>query len=186
MPVLPTEILEDEHRQIIRVVTALNVFAQNMEEGWEVEEEVFDDLIAFMRIFAEKWHHAKEEDALFPLLIQRGVPATGCPLAQLVQEHKKANSFVSDIVRSLEKDRKGDQDARVAVIEGLRNLSSYYVNHIWNEDNMLFPMANRILKDDDQQILLREFSLIDESRGKPLHDHLEFFARRIEEETIGS
>jgi hemerythrin-like domain-containing protein len=186
MAALPTEILEDEHRLIIRVVNSLNIFAQTMEDGWEIEEEVFSDLIEFMRIFAEKWHHAKEEEALFPLLIKRGVPATGCPLAQLTLEHKKANNFVSEIVKFMELLRKGDPDARTKVIQGLRDLSSYYVNHIWNEDNMLFPMANRILKDDDQQMLLREFSHIDKKHGKPLHDHLENFAKRIEEETIGS
>lgn len=186
MTALPTEILEGEHRQIIRVVNALSIFVQNKEEGWDIEEEVFNDLIEFMRIFAEKWHHAKEEDVLFPLLIKRGVPAIGCPLAQLVSEHKKANSFVSDIVKSLEEYRKGNQEARTAVIRGLRNLSSYYVNHIWNEDNMLFPMANRLLKNEDQQELMQEFSIIDDRRGKSLHDHLDKFARRIEEEMVGT
>ncbi len=53
MSALPTEILEDEHRLIIRVVNALSIFAQNMEEGWDVEEETFNDLIQFMRVFAE-------------------------------------------------------------------------------------------------------------------------------------
>ena len=186
MSALPTEILEDEHRLIIRVVNALSIFAQNMEEGWDVEEETFNDLVQFMRVFAEKWHHAKEEDVLFPQLIARGVPATGCPLAQLVSEHRKANSFVADIVKALEGYRKGDNGARDAVIQGLRNLSSYYINHIWNEDNMLFPMANRFLKSEDQQVLLKEFAVIDERRGKTLHDQLEDFARRVEEETIGS
>ena len=186
MTTLPTEILEDEHRLIIRVVNALSIFAQSMEEGWDVEEETFNELIEFMRIFAEKWHHAKEEDVLFPLLIARGVPATGCPLAHLTMEHKKANNFVADIVKSLEAYRKGDVDARNAVIQGLRNLSAYYINHIWNEDNMLFPMANRFLRKEDQQVLLKEFARIDERRGKTLHDQLEDFARRIEEETIGA
>lgn len=186
MSPLPTEILEDEHRLIIRVVNALSVFAQNMEEGWDVEEETFNDLIQFMRVFAEKWHHAKEEDVLFPQLIARGVPATGCPLAQLVSEHKKSNNFVAETVKALEAYRKGDMDAKTAVIQGLRNLSSYYINHIWNEDNMLFPMANRFLKSEDQQVLLREFARIDERRGTTLHDHLEDFARRIEEETSGA
>ncbi len=53
MSALPTEILEDEHRLIIRVVNALSIFAQNMEEGWDVEEETFNDLVQFMRVFAE-------------------------------------------------------------------------------------------------------------------------------------
>lgn len=186
MKTLPTEILEDEHRLIIRVVNALNVFAQGMEDGWDVEEEIFNELIEFMRIFAEKWHHAKEEDVLFPLLISKGVPETGCPLAHLVSEHKLSNSYVAELVSSMEAYRKGDADARYAVIQGLRNLSLYYTNHIWFEDNMLFPLANRYLSNEDQDKLLHEFARIDESRGKTLHDHLEQFARRIEEETVGN
>ena len=186
MEMLPTEILEDEHRLIIRVVNALNVFAQNLEDGWEIEDEIFSELIEFMRVFAEKWHHAKEEDVLFPLLVARGVPETGCPLAHLIDEHQKSNSFVNELVKSMEALKKGDAEARYAVIKGLRNLSSYYTNHIWCEDNLLFPMANRFLTNEDQKAILQDFSRIDERRGKTLHDHLERFARRIEEETVGN
>ncbi|HOW92758.1 MAG TPA: hemerythrin domain-containing protein [Anaerolineaceae bacterium] len=182
MSALPTEILEDEHRLIIRVVNALSIFAQNMEEGWDVEEETFNDLIQFMRVFAEKWHPAKEEDVLFPQLIARGVPATGCPLAQLVSEHKKSNNFVSEIVKALELYRKGDKAARESVIQGLRNLSSYYINHIWNEDNMLFPMANKVFSEEDQQKMLEGFDRIDALRGQKLHDRLEEFALKLEEQ----
>lgn len=185
MSSLPTEILEDEHRLIVRVVNALSVFAQNMEEGWDIEEETFNDLIEFMRVFAQKWHHAKEEDVLFPLLITRGVPASGCPLAHLTMEHKMSNNFVANIVKSLEAFRKGDMDARDAVIQGLRSLSLYYINHIWNEDNMLFPMANRVLTEEDQHRLLMDFDKIDALHGQKLHDRLEAFALKIEEQIFG-
>ena len=97
----PFVILIDEHKMIIRVVEALKVFAENMEDGWEVEEDTLNDIIEFMRIFAQKWHHAKEEDVLFPALIKRGVPAAGCPLVHLKNEHKKYPDFSSSCIDCL-------------------------------------------------------------------------------------
>ncbi len=68
------------------------------------------------------------------------------------------------------------------MIQGLRNLSSCYINHIWNEDNMLFPMANKVFSEEDQQKMLEGFDRIDALRGQKLHDRLEEFALKLEEQ----
>jgi len=185
MAKLPAEILEDEHKLIIRVVDALKVFAENMEDGWEVDEETLVDIIEFMRVFAQKWHHAKEEDALFPALVKRGVPRVGCPLVQLKNEHEKSNNYVAELVQSMELYRRSGVEGWTDVIQGLKNLYLYYPNHIWKEENMLFPLTNRLLLPEDQQQLLAEFERIDELHGQKLHDRLEQFALRLEKQTFG-
>lgn len=181
----PIAILIDEHKMIIRVVEALRVFAENMEDGWEVEEDTLNEIIEFMRLFAQKWHHAKEEDVLFPALIKRGVPATGCPLIHLKNEHKKSNDYVANLVHSMEIHRMSSVEGWADVIQGLKNLYSHYPNHIWKEENMLFPMANRILTIEDLQRLMVGFERIDGQHGQKLHDRLESFALKIEDQTFG-
>ena len=71
------------------------------------------------------------------------------------------------------------------MIQGLKNLYLYYPNHIWKEENMLFPMTNRLLLAEDQQQLLAEFERIDALHGQKLHDRLEQFALRLEKQTFG-
>ena len=77
----PTEQLEDEHRVIMKVVDAMAVMAGALEDGKHVAVHTLQAAATFMGAYADKCHHGKEEGHLFPLLQARGVPATGCPLA---------------------------------------------------------------------------------------------------------
>ena len=45
-----------------------------------VEPETLQQVVAFMRNYADKCHHGKEEAELFPFLERRGVPMRGCPI----------------------------------------------------------------------------------------------------------
>jgi hemerythrin-like domain-containing protein len=75
----PTEELEHEHRIIQQVVGAMAVLTEKLESGAEVEAAVLTDLSEFMHTFVDKCHHGKEENYLFKLLEQKGVPVSGCP-----------------------------------------------------------------------------------------------------------
>lgn len=62
----PTEMLEAEHRVIQKVVGAMAVVAEALEDDGEVEPDTLRDITAFMRTFADQCHHGKEETHLFP------------------------------------------------------------------------------------------------------------------------
>jgi len=83
----PTEMLEAEHRVIARIVGITPVLAQRLEEGDVIKPEILKSIVEFMRIYADKCHHGKEEDLLFPALSDKGVPMQGCPIGALVADH---------------------------------------------------------------------------------------------------
>ena len=68
----PTEILMQEHRVIEQVLDCLETMAQRAEAGEGVDLESAKQAIDFFRNFADRCHHGKEEDCLFPLLEQKG------------------------------------------------------------------------------------------------------------------
>ena len=84
----PTEMLEAEHRVIQRVVGAMAVMAHALESGQAVEVRTLRDIVEFMRTFADKCHHGKEEVQLFPALERQRFPAHGCPMGALLHEHQ--------------------------------------------------------------------------------------------------
>jgi hemerythrin-like domain-containing protein len=67
---LPTEVLEREHRFIEKVVKACLVTAEEIDVGKAVDADLLRRIVDFMRTYAEKCHHGMEEIILFPALIK--------------------------------------------------------------------------------------------------------------------
>ena len=68
MEKMPTEILEEEHHYIQKVVGAMAALAERLETGQDVDTAMLQSIVEFMRTFADNCHHGKEETHLFTLL----------------------------------------------------------------------------------------------------------------------
>lgn len=168
----PTDVLEDEHRYILKMVGAMTVLAESLEKGEVVEPETLKSMVEFMRIFADKCHHGKEEAQLFPLLEKRGVPARGCPIAVLIHEHQTGRTLVTGLAEAAEGYRRSDPSAKDALLKNLRGITDLYPGHIWKEEYLLFPMASKVLSAADQQGLSEEFEKVEEAIGRDVHQRL--------------
>ncbi len=76
-----TQILRQEHDAILKILEAAEEAARRIDAGGPVRRETLSGMSEFLRLFADKCHHAKEEDLLFPLLESRGMPREGGPTA---------------------------------------------------------------------------------------------------------
>src|SRR5579872_1216715 len=148
-----TEELEYEHRIIERVVAAMAVLAEKLQSGKKIRATVWPDLVEFLHIFADTCHHGKEEGYLFLLLEKKGVPVSGCPLAVLLNDHRKGQSLVADLRQTSEAYLRAPDTDKEALIGTLHRLVELYPAHIWKEDYLLFPMTNKILSDGEQEAL---------------------------------
>jgi hemerythrin-like domain-containing protein len=176
-----TDVLEQEHRIIEQAVAAMARLAEDVEQGETVEAEVLRDLLEFLRTFVDQCHHGKEETCLFPLLEKKGVPPTGCPLAALKHEHQSGRALVAQLVEISELYIKQAPKAKNSLIGTLRRLVDLYASHIWKEDYLLFPMANKILSPADQQALDDQFRSVESDIGQDVHHAFEKLASRLEE-----
>lgn len=179
----PTEILEEEHHIIQTVVGVMAAFAEDLAAGKEPDCGILRDIVEFMRMFADKCHHGKEESHLFPLLEAKGVPVTGCPLGILVHEHQSGRKLVGELAEAADACGQGDPVANERLRASLQGLVNLYPNHIWKEDYLLFPMTNKILSDEEQQELLEKFELVEESIGKGEHRRFVTMAGMLAEQT---
>jgi len=181
----PTKVLEEEHHFIQKVVGAMAVLAETLEAGKEVEEKTLHDIVEFMRTFADKCHHGKEETHLFPALEKKGVPMRGCPLGALIAEHQKGRVLVSELAEATEAYR-GNPLAKESLVKSLRGLTELYPNHIWKEEYLAFPMADKILSPAEQRDLSEKFEIVEKEIGLDVHQRFERFAKELEEKTSGS
>lgn len=176
----PTEILEEEHHFIKKVIGAMAVFAEALEMGQELEAQTLEDIVEFMRTFADRCHHGKEETHLFPALERKGVPMRGCPLGVLLAEHQRGRELVRQFAEAKDLYTKGDPPAKGALIKSLRALTDLYPNHIWKEDYLAFPMANKILTAEEQSDLYEKFSTVEREIGRDVHQKFERLAEKLE------
>ncbi len=170
----PTEMLEAEHRVIARIVGITPVLAQRLEEGDVIKPDILKSIVEFMRIYADKSHHGKEEDLLFAVLSDKGVPMQGCPIGALVADHVSGRSLVRHLSDSAEAYARNEPEAYEGLISSLRGIAALYPGHIWKEDYLLFPMTNKLLSPEELEALRREFEKADLRIG---HDTLERLAR---------
>jgi hemerythrin-like domain-containing protein len=175
----PTQIMEAEHRLIETVVKALGGVADALEKGRDADVAMLATAVDFLRVYADKLHHGKEETLFFPMLVDRGVPPQGCPIGGLNHEHEKGRALVRALAEQVPAYAQGQPGAKEGLVETLRGLFDLYQNHIWKEDAMVFPMADKVLTPADQAQLAEEFAKVDRAVGLEVVARLEIFAKSL-------
>ncbi len=87
-------ILRQEHDAILRMLDATDEVVQQLEHNQRVAPETLAGVLEFFRLFADRCHHGKEEELLFPLLERKGMAHEGGPIGVMLHEHEQGRSLV--------------------------------------------------------------------------------------------
>ena len=161
----PVEILMDEHRIIERVLEAMRRFANELNAGGTVETAKLAGLVPFMREFADGQHHGKEEHRLFPRLLEKGLPTEHGPVQVMCSEHEIGRRMVGELESAVANFDPEDEALRHRLAAAMIALVEFYTQHIWKEDNILFPMADRVLDKSDVDGMITAFDDADGPDG---------------------
>lgn len=135
--------LAAEHVRIDRVLGALRTYVRARLRG---DGEVRDAarFVAFFRLYADGFHHAREEDVLFAALVRElELPLAHGPLAALAEDHRRIRALLLEIAPLLGAEL---DPARGAQLDGLVVRYSHALwHHIDAEDSVLFPESTRRL-----------------------------------------
>lgn len=157
----PTEILMAEHRVIEVLLNCLEKIAGEATQAGKLDETSATGAIEVIQIFADKCHHAKEENHLFEAMVAKGMPKEGGPVGQMLIEHDQSREYVAGMAGSVTAAATGDTDA----VEKFTQNALGYVHllraHIQKEDEVLYVMANRFLTEEDQAQLLESFAAVE-------------------------
>lgn len=170
-----TEELKREHIHIKGALRVLEAVAGRMERGEPVPAGDIEGLLEFLSVYADKCHHAKEEDCLFPALLAKGMPREGGPIGIMLEEHVTGR----DCIRRMREAVAGGDHPAFA--RAARSYVALLVDHIDKEDDMLFPMADDTLSRDEDLRLSQAFQAFEIERiGAGRHDELEQRIARLE------
>jgi hemerythrin-like domain-containing protein len=178
-----TTVLMGEHRVIERVITVLEIAAQNLAEGQAVRPGLFIEATDFIKGFADGCHHKKEEGVLFKSLEEHGMPVQGSPIGVMLVEHEQGRTFTRGLRQAAEQIQAGDTSARVAVIQNARGYAALLRQHILKEDRILFPMADRMIPEELHDQVWQGFEHVEhEETGEGVHEKYLALADRLTQE----
>ena len=149
-----TDVLKHEHRIIEKVLGAVEKLANSR---GAIPVEQWEKALDFIRNFADKCHHLKEEGLLFPALEEHGIPREGGPIGVMLMEHEEGRGYVRAMAEALSAAKQQPAAARPKLVGNAMAYVRLLKEHILKEDEILFNMADDVLTPEEQKELLREF-----------------------------
>ena len=138
------EILVGEHDRILKMIEITTIILKK-EDKTEINIDHIENIIDFIKNFADKYHHLKEEDILFMEMEKYGMSRESGPIAVMLHDHKEGRNYIKLAVEGIEKFKQGDVLAFAQIQENLMAYCILLTNHIAKENNILYPMSERIL-----------------------------------------
>jgi hemerythrin-like domain-containing protein len=178
-----TDILIEEHVVIQRVIAALEIAARRIEQGQPLAPDFFIDAADFIKGFADGCHHKKEEGVLFKAMEAHGMPADSGPIAVMLAEHEQGRAYTRAMREAAQKLKDGDETARRAVVLNARGYANLLRQHIDKENEILFPMANRVIPRAEYDRVDEGFEHVEhEETGAGVHEKYLALAEKLESE----
>lgn len=165
--------LVDEHVLIKRLLALVPTITDFVESSVEVDKKLVLDCVDFIRNYADKYHHMKEEDILFKCVDEH---------AEIIQimykDHDTGRAHIKQVVEGAESGNKAQ------IKEHLHGYRDLLTQHIKKEDEILYPWIDRQLSDRQVGELFQKCSEADASVGDELPRKYENFIVNLEEKFV--
>jgi hemerythrin-like domain-containing protein len=165
-----TQNLENDHVHILRLIEVMERIAQSADPNVEHLEII----VKVIREFADGLHHAKEEQLLFPLMVQKGYSNETGPVAVMLHDHAEGRNYVKGMAENISLFKQGKSDAVKAIYSNMLGYADLLKNHIGKENNVLFRMADKAFTPAEQESLLLEFEKVENKQesGRGKNDYV--------------
>ena len=147
-----------EHRLIEKMLNVATKELDNIKNGNKMNSSLINIIIDFIRTYADRTHHGKEEDILFKELMNKDlIESDQNIMGELIREHIEARIAVGDLYWANKQYENGDTSKVKVIYEKLFFLTRFYPVHIKKEDNVFFPETEKYFSADEQEKMLNEF-----------------------------
>ena len=162
----PMQRLVDEHVLIKRWIALIPRVVDNLNLESDAGRQVILDGIDLIRSYADRYHHAKEEDILFKFFDQDSEI-----LKVMYEDHTTGRGHVKAMLEAL------DRRDRQTLAEHLLAYRELLTGHIQKEDEILFPWMDRNLSSAQVDELIARFNEVDQKMGFSPDKYLKFIKK---------
>jgi len=177
------DFLVAEHEMIERAMAVLKINLEKIDEAIKTPLQM-QRAIDFLLEFGDKVHNTKEENFLFPLMGQKGMPVEGGPIGVMLMEHDAERSLLQRMMAELPNLAEATTSARHKfAAEGFEYLT-IRAEHIWKENDVLYAMGRKVFSDEDNTSLLDAFKTLDQQiYGDSARDHYAQMLAEVEKDS---
>jgi hemerythrin-like domain-containing protein len=155
MPIAPLMI---EHRLIERMIKVMRSEVEAMRKTGRLRPEFIDQTVDFIRVYADRCHHGKEEDILFELLSRTAISDQHREtMEELKEEHARAREMTARLVAAKDRHLLRDSTALDDVVTIMKGLVDFYPVHIEKEDRHFFVPCMAYFSRHEQDDMLQAF-----------------------------
>ena len=139
----------EEHEMIRRMLQVMRKACVKIMQGEAICYEDFDQMIDFVRNYADAHHHGKEEKFLFKAM-QEHLGALGEKLIRngMLVEHDLGRLYMGDLKEALEKVKAGNEESKVDVIAHAVGYTHLLERHIAKENEVVYTFAEKRLSEE--------------------------------------
>jgi hemerythrin-like domain-containing protein len=166
-----TQRLKDEHQLILRMLALLEKNAALTEQGSFRDYQFYLNGVDFIRNYADRFHHAKEEDILFEALIDNGMPRANSPVAAMLMEHDLGRAFVKGMQEAATRALAGEAGQDEAIVSNARGYLELLREHISKEDEILYPLAERVIPAEKRDAIVQGYQKAEAQAAQGLEAH---------------
>tara|TARA_Y100000310_G_scaffold345227_1_gene462899 strand:+ start:2512 stop:2886 length:375 start_codon:yes stop_codon:yes gene_type:complete len=98
-------------------------------------------------------------------MIKKGMPEKDSPVEAMLIEHEQGRDFVKGIIKANEEFKKGNKNIVNEIIKNARGYIELLREHIEKEDDILYPLAERMFTKDEKDKQLNEFKKAELKKG---------------------
>lgn len=171
-----TALLSDEHKAILRALNLLRAVAPGATRGNPEAVENAIKLVDFFREFVDHFHFLKEETLLFPRL-RKLMPAGSGSVTKLRLENDQSRALLHNMGNAL-----GGNRAHFGLYA--ERFGQLLAGHVGKEDKTLFPRAESILSEEDDDELANAFETLQARMGEDVTRRFYQMLESLEEECV--
>jgi len=169
-----------EHRWIEKMIAVIKAAVEKSRSSGVIDPLFVDAVVDFIRTYADRTHHGKEEDIMFRDLQQRQLsPEDRRVMDELIEEHAYGRKTTKELIEANSRYRTGDEEALAVAISKLQAFVDFYPKHIVKEDKVFFPAARTYVTDEEDLAMLEEFREFDRNM---IHEKYRLMVKSMEEE----
>lgn len=157
----PINILIEEHKMMLQLAEKLTLTASKIQKVSDASQ-IAEENRALQHLAIEfrdsEKHYLREENVLFPVLEKHGItepPAIMWMKHDQIREKKKALNSIAENCNAL-----NFQDFKFQLAELAKALSNFLASHFFKENNILFPTALRLIKEEEWKEIKSDFDEI--------------------------
>jgi hemerythrin-like domain-containing protein len=143
------KLMMDEHQYILRMLEVVRKACYGVLKGENICYEDFDQMIDFIRNYADAHHHGKEEKLLFNEMVTHLGPLGNKLVTHgMLVEHDFGRLYIQELSEALKRVKEGDEMSKLDVIANAISYTHLLKRHIEKEDTVVYTFAERQLSAD--------------------------------------